>query len=115
MSPHIDFSSYVMNNLKIDNLTQEHLIEPAFNLLKRTCRSRVELENIISKNVIKLKAYSLKRDHEDEDKDEDPPTGSDQGLKKRRQASMLNHQKALNIENQSQAHPKEPSLSRNHL
>ncbi|GKC88149.1 hypothetical protein Tco_1148798 [Tanacetum coccineum] len=33
-----------MNNLKIENLTQEHLIEPAFNLLKGTCRSRVELE-----------------------------------------------------------------------
>ncbi|GJZ69264.1 retrovirus-related pol polyprotein from transposon TNT 1-94 [Tanacetum coccineum] len=28
------------------------------------------------------KAYSLKRDHEDKDKDEDPPAGSDQGLKK---------------------------------
>ncbi|GJX73113.1 hypothetical protein Tco_0311708 [Tanacetum coccineum] len=40
----IDFSKYVMNNLKIENLTQEHLIEPAFNLLKWTCRSRVELE-----------------------------------------------------------------------
>nr|GEV19451.1 retrovirus-related Pol polyprotein from transposon TNT 1-94 [Tanacetum cinerariifolium] len=34
MSTHIEFSAYVMNNLKIDNLTQEHLIEPAFNLLK---------------------------------------------------------------------------------
>ncbi|GJU67325.1 uncharacterized mitochondrial protein-like protein [Tanacetum coccineum] len=30
------------------------------------------------------KAYSLKRDHEDKDKDEDPPAGSDQGLKKRK-------------------------------
>ncbi|GJY70516.1 hypothetical protein Tco_0474219 [Tanacetum coccineum] len=36
--------AYVMNNLKIDNLTQEHLIVLAFNLLKGTCRSRVELE-----------------------------------------------------------------------
>ncbi|GJT93689.1 hypothetical protein Tco_1082534 [Tanacetum coccineum] len=30
------------------------------------------------------KAYSLKRDREDEDKDEDPPVGSNQGLKKRK-------------------------------
>ncbi|GJX22815.1 hypothetical protein Tco_0227260 [Tanacetum coccineum] len=30
------------------------------------------------------KAYSLKRDREDKDKDEDPPAGSDQGLKKRK-------------------------------
>ncbi|GKC97201.1 hypothetical protein Tco_1167476 [Tanacetum coccineum] len=44
MSMPIDFSTYVMNNLKIDNLTQEHLVGPAFNLLKWTCRRRVELE-----------------------------------------------------------------------
>nr|GEU81274.1 hypothetical protein [Tanacetum cinerariifolium] len=44
MSTPIDFSAYVLNNLKIDNLTQEHLVGPAFNLLKRTCRIRVELE-----------------------------------------------------------------------
>ncbi|GJU52341.1 hypothetical protein Tco_1226055 [Tanacetum coccineum] len=44
MSTPIDFSAYVMHNLKIENLTQEHLVGPAFNLLKGTCRSRVELE-----------------------------------------------------------------------
>ncbi|GJW46426.1 hypothetical protein Tco_0078072 [Tanacetum coccineum] len=44
MSTPSDFSAYTMNNLKIDNLTQEHLVRPAFNLLKGTCRSRVELE-----------------------------------------------------------------------
>ncbi|GKE72844.1 hypothetical protein Tco_1534885, partial [Tanacetum coccineum] len=43
MSTPIDFSAYVMNNLKIKNLTQEYLVGPAFNLLKGTCRSRVEL------------------------------------------------------------------------
>ncbi|GJX91309.1 hypothetical protein Tco_0344635 [Tanacetum coccineum] len=36
--------AYVMNNLKIENLTQEHLVGPAFNLLKETCISRMELE-----------------------------------------------------------------------
>ncbi|GJY63086.1 hypothetical protein Tco_0464546 [Tanacetum coccineum] len=44
MSAPIDFSAFVMNHLKIDNLTQDHLVGPAFNLLKGTCRSRVELE-----------------------------------------------------------------------
>ncbi|GKB88685.1 hypothetical protein Tco_0960957 [Tanacetum coccineum] len=40
----IDFSAYVMNHLKIDNLTHQHLVGPTFNLLKGTCKSRVELE-----------------------------------------------------------------------
>ncbi|GJT59435.1 hypothetical protein Tco_1002968 [Tanacetum coccineum] len=40
----INFSAYVLNNLKIENLTQEYLVRPAFNLLKGTCKSRVELE-----------------------------------------------------------------------
>ncbi|GKA24184.1 hypothetical protein Tco_0710217 [Tanacetum coccineum] len=44
MSTSIDFSAYVLHNLKIENLTQEHLVGPAFNLLKGTCKSRVELE-----------------------------------------------------------------------
>ncbi|GJV28855.1 hypothetical protein Tco_1385303 [Tanacetum coccineum] len=44
MSTPIDFSAYVINNIKINNLTQEHLVGPSFNLLKRTCKSRVELE-----------------------------------------------------------------------
>ncbi|GJZ41350.1 hypothetical protein Tco_0588236 [Tanacetum coccineum] len=44
MSTPIDFSTYVMNYLKIDNLTQDHLVKPVFNLLKGTCKSRVELE-----------------------------------------------------------------------
>ncbi|GJY53725.1 hypothetical protein Tco_0445389 [Tanacetum coccineum] len=44
MSTPIDFSAYVMHNLKIDNLTQEILVGPAFYLLKGTCKSIVELE-----------------------------------------------------------------------
>nr|GEU56734.1 reverse transcriptase domain-containing protein [Tanacetum cinerariifolium] len=44
MSTPIDFSSYVMHSLKIDNLTQEHLVRPTFNLLKGTCKSHVELK-----------------------------------------------------------------------
>ncbi|GKD65553.1 hypothetical protein Tco_1307661 [Tanacetum coccineum] len=44
MSTPIDFSAYIMNNLKVDNLTQDILIGPAFNLLKGTCKSHRELE-----------------------------------------------------------------------
>ncbi|GKE02619.1 hypothetical protein Tco_1390602 [Tanacetum coccineum] len=44
MSTPIDFSAYVINNMKIDNLTQEHLVRTAFNLLKGTYKSRVELK-----------------------------------------------------------------------
>nr|GEX37339.1 hypothetical protein [Tanacetum cinerariifolium] len=44
MSTPIDFSAYVLHNLKIENLTQEHLVGPTFSLLKGTCKIRVELE-----------------------------------------------------------------------
>ncbi|GJV19684.1 hypothetical protein Tco_1368704 [Tanacetum coccineum] len=44
MDTPIDFPAYVMNRLKIDNLTQEILVGPAFNLLKGSCKSFAELE-----------------------------------------------------------------------
>ncbi|GJT61575.1 hypothetical protein Tco_1005108 [Tanacetum coccineum] len=44
MDTPIDFSAYVMNRLKIENLTQEILVGPAFNLLKGSCKSFAELE-----------------------------------------------------------------------
>ncbi|GKB32446.1 hypothetical protein Tco_0871847 [Tanacetum coccineum] len=44
MATPIDFSKYVMNGLKIENLTQDILLGPAFNLLKGTCSSSIELE-----------------------------------------------------------------------
>nr|GEU48928.1 retrovirus-related Pol polyprotein from transposon TNT 1-94 [Tanacetum cinerariifolium] len=44
MGTSIDFSAFVMNRLKIDNLTQEILVGPAFNLHKGTCKSFTELE-----------------------------------------------------------------------
>nr|GEV75457.1 hypothetical protein [Tanacetum cinerariifolium] len=50
MSTPIDFSTYVMHNLKIDNPTQEHLVGPAFNLIKGTCR-RQEYPFDLSKQV----------------------------------------------------------------
>ncbi|GJU80715.1 putative reverse transcriptase domain-containing protein [Tanacetum coccineum] len=41
------------------------------------------------------KVYSLKRDHNDEDKDVDPPTGSNQGLKKRKTSKNAEPSKGL--------------------
>ncbi|GJV82177.1 hypothetical protein Tco_1518047 [Tanacetum coccineum] len=39
-----DFSAFVMNRLKIPNLTKEILVGPTFNLFKGTCKSITELE-----------------------------------------------------------------------
>ncbi|GJZ66703.1 hypothetical protein Tco_0623399 [Tanacetum coccineum] len=44
MSTPIDFSAYIMNGLKIKNLTQETLLGPAFRLLKGTRTNYAELE-----------------------------------------------------------------------
>ncbi|GJX74532.1 retrovirus-related pol polyprotein from transposon TNT 1-94 [Tanacetum coccineum] len=44
MATPIDFSNYVLNELKIENLTQNILLGPAFNLLKGTCSRSIELE-----------------------------------------------------------------------
>nr|GEV17200.1 hypothetical protein [Tanacetum cinerariifolium] len=44
MSTLIDFSAYIMNGLKISNLTQETLLGPAFKLLKGTHSNYPELE-----------------------------------------------------------------------
>ncbi|GKA73537.1 hypothetical protein Tco_0779839 [Tanacetum coccineum] len=44
MSTPIDFSSYVLNGLKFENLTQEILLGPAFRLLKGTRSNYGELE-----------------------------------------------------------------------
>ncbi|GJT94363.1 retrovirus-related pol polyprotein from transposon TNT 1-94 [Tanacetum coccineum] len=40
----IDFYKYVLNGLKIENLTQDILLGPAFNLLKGTCSRSIKLE-----------------------------------------------------------------------
>ncbi|GJY78859.1 retrovirus-related pol polyprotein from transposon TNT 1-94 [Tanacetum coccineum] len=44
MTTPINFSKYVLNRLKIDNLTQDILLGHAYNLLKGTCSSSIELE-----------------------------------------------------------------------
>nr|GEW95099.1 hypothetical protein [Tanacetum cinerariifolium] len=40
----IDFSAFIMNRLKIDNMTQKVLTGPTYDLIKGTCKSVVELE-----------------------------------------------------------------------
>ncbi|GKC23965.1 hypothetical protein Tco_1026115 [Tanacetum coccineum] len=44
MSTPIDFSGYILNGLKIENLTQEILLGPAFRLLKGTRSNYAEFE-----------------------------------------------------------------------
>ncbi|GJQ90336.1 hypothetical protein Tco_0001475 [Tanacetum coccineum] len=44
MATLIDFSKYAMNRLKIDNLTQAHLVGSVYELLKGTCISSIKLE-----------------------------------------------------------------------
>ncbi|GJR42027.1 hypothetical protein Tco_1310130 [Tanacetum coccineum] len=44
MATPIDFSKYMLNGLKIENFTQDILLGPAFNLLKDTYYSSIELE-----------------------------------------------------------------------
>ncbi|GJS73725.1 hypothetical protein Tco_0706566 [Tanacetum coccineum] len=44
ISTPIDFSSFIMNDLKINNLTQETLLGPTFRLLKGTRSNYAELE-----------------------------------------------------------------------
>ncbi|GJZ84368.1 hypothetical protein Tco_0649707 [Tanacetum coccineum] len=45
MSTPIDFSGYILNGLKFENLTQEILLGPAFRLLKGTRSNYVKLEH----------------------------------------------------------------------
>ncbi|GJU56218.1 hypothetical protein Tco_1229932 [Tanacetum coccineum] len=40
----IDFSAFIMNRLKIENMTQDVLTGPTYDLMKGTCKSVVELE-----------------------------------------------------------------------
>nr|GEU64928.1 hypothetical protein [Tanacetum cinerariifolium] len=44
MATLVDFSKYDMNRLKIDILTQAHLVGPVYELLKGTCKSNIELK-----------------------------------------------------------------------
>nr|GEV48680.1 RNA-directed DNA polymerase, eukaryota [Tanacetum cinerariifolium] len=44
MDTHLDFSAFVMNRFKVDNLTPELLASPTYELMKGSCKSLVKLE-----------------------------------------------------------------------
>ncbi|GKA20310.1 hypothetical protein Tco_0700299 [Tanacetum coccineum] len=69
MSTPIDFFAYIMNGLKIINLTQETLLGPAFKLLKGTRSNYVELEYDFEECY---KALSEKLDWENPEGDDYP-------------------------------------------
>nr|GEU37809.1 integrase, catalytic region, zinc finger, CCHC-type, peptidase aspartic, catalytic [Tanacetum cinerariifolium] len=69
MSTPIDFSAYILNGLKINNLTQETLLRPTFKLLKGTHSNYVELEYDF---VNCYKALSAKLDWDDLEGDDYP-------------------------------------------
>ncbi|GJU12023.1 hypothetical protein Tco_1134419 [Tanacetum coccineum] len=47
----IDFSAFIMNRLKLNNLTQDVLTGPTYDLMKGTCKSVVELEYHLEENA----------------------------------------------------------------
>ncbi|GJT69165.1 hypothetical protein Tco_1028451 [Tanacetum coccineum] len=61
------------------------------------------------------KAYSLKRSHEDKDKDEDPSVGPDQRLKKKKTSKDAEPSRGSKSKESNQASSKATSLTRNHL
>nr|GEX62480.1 hypothetical protein [Tanacetum cinerariifolium] len=61
MDTPIDFSKYVLNGVKIENLTQDILLEPTFNLLKEYLKtSDPEVTYITSIMKIKVAQYEIK-------------------------------------------------------
>nr|GEY36117.1 hypothetical protein [Tanacetum cinerariifolium] len=53
MSTPIDFSAYIINGLKITNLTQETLLGPSFKILKGTRSNYAELESMVIQRRVK--------------------------------------------------------------
>ncbi|GKA97518.1 hypothetical protein Tco_0825412 [Tanacetum coccineum] len=58
MDTPLDFSVFMMNQLKVDTLTYELLSGPTFKLMKGTCKSLVELE-FFFEEVYKATTYQL--------------------------------------------------------
>ncbi|GKA85937.1 hypothetical protein Tco_0807591 [Tanacetum coccineum] len=59
MDTPLDFSAFVMNQLKVDTLTLELLAGPTFELMKGSCKSLVELEYFLEE------VYKATTDHLD--------------------------------------------------
>ncbi|GKE54201.1 hypothetical protein Tco_1489357, partial [Tanacetum coccineum] len=67
----IDLSAFVLNRLNIKDLTQEILVRPAFELLKGTYKSLIELENHLEEcskattERLEWRFVGIKRLHDD--------------------------------------------------
>nr|GEX22180.1 hypothetical protein [Tanacetum cinerariifolium] len=51
MDAPVDFSAFLMNRLKVDTLTLELLAGPAYELMKGSCKSLVELEFFLEEEI----------------------------------------------------------------
>nr|GFD15137.1 hypothetical protein [Tanacetum cinerariifolium] len=82
MDTPVNFLAFLMNRLKVDTLTPELLADEKRNLYKALVDA-YECDKII------LDTYgdtvTLKRRHDDADKDEEPSAGSDRVSKRRRE------------------------------
>ncbi|GKD72360.1 hypothetical protein Tco_1330642 [Tanacetum coccineum] len=87
MSTPIDFSSYILNGLKIENLTQEILLGPAFRLLKGTRSNYAELEYDFEECY---KALSEKLDWEN-------PEGGDYPFDLSKPLPLIKHRKRQRV------------------
>ncbi|GJT90299.1 hypothetical protein Tco_1079144, partial [Tanacetum coccineum] len=47
MDTPLDFSAFVLNQIKVDTLTPELVAGPTFELMKGSCKSLVELEHFL--------------------------------------------------------------------
>ncbi|GJZ35417.1 hypothetical protein Tco_0581234 [Tanacetum coccineum] len=87
MSTPIDFSSFVLNRMKIDNLTQEILLGPAFKLLKGTRTNYAELEYDFEECY---KALSEKLDWEN-------PEGGDYPYDLSKPLTLISHERRQRV------------------
>ncbi|GKE73130.1 hypothetical protein Tco_1535171 [Tanacetum coccineum] len=61
MDTPLDFSAFVLNQLKVDTLTPEVLAGPTFELMKGSCKSLVELEYFLEEREYACDVYSKHR------------------------------------------------------
>ncbi|GKA46765.1 hypothetical protein Tco_0739648 [Tanacetum coccineum] len=61
MATQINFSKYVLNRLKIDNLTRDILLRPTYNLLKGTCHLSVTADYFFNNDLENLKSSDPER------------------------------------------------------
>ncbi|GKB23842.1 hypothetical protein Tco_0863243 [Tanacetum coccineum] len=91
-----DFATLVIQSTITESL-ENVVLAKSSSQLQSTYEVAASLTKFELKKILlnKLqKTYSLKRDREDKDKDEDPPTGLDQGLKKQKTSKDVEQSKS---------------------